>query len=561
MTSTHAGAAKVRRPVTLRLTLALMALAGAGYVAAISIYIAIRIAPTAESFQNFRQETTARHDASERLAILDASLRDAQRLLASDLAHPALIKAKASELRGTVERSNADSDEQDGLSSLPDDIKQSLNQTAEAERGLSSALLGGLEALENGRRAESESRLDEAERNRKIAVARLNDAYALELEDLAEHQHALRTASDAVVSAVRLWLVIAAVLAPVVGWFIHRRMYRPLADLDSGLARVADGDLKTAITVRRADELGRLAQHFNRMTAVLRERAEDERQRAERKTQYLQEQLIERERLAALGRMAGAIAHEVGTPLTSVLGYTQLLAKEPLSDRGRQRVKIIESQVQRMAETIQTYLARTRGAPSERQQIQVNELVRGTLAQLQMMLKRAGTRTSFVEGELPPPIMGDPDALHRVLVNLIQNATDAMPGGGEITIATREVVPPQAPFAGVLVEVADTGAGIPPEVLPKIFDLFFTTKPQGRGTGMGLAICHEIVKAHRGRIDVASEVGRGTRIRVLLPLDNHEHDEHSIDQREQRDHRDHRDHRGSQEDERSDVQAHFADRG
>src|SRR5262245_1330082 len=149
--------------------------------------------------------------------------------------------------------------------------------------------------------------------------------------------------------------MIAAVLVPLAAWFMHRRLYRPLADLDSRLARVSDGDLKPSITVLQPNELGRLAQHFNRMTTVLHERAKEERQRAERKTQYLQEQLIEREQLAALGRMAGAIAHEVGTPLTSVLGYTQLLAKEPLSDRGRQRVKIIESQVQRMAEIIQTY--------------------------------------------------------------------------------------------------------------------------------------------------------------------------------------------------------------
>jgi signal transduction histidine kinase len=199
-----------------------------------------------------------------------------------------------------------------------------------------------------------------------------------------------------------------------------------------------------------------------------------------------------------------------------------LLAKEDLSERGRQRVKIIESQVQRMAEIIQSYLARTRGAPSERRPIQVNELVRGTLDQLRLVLRRAGLKIAFKEndaGKEPPQIVGDLDGLHRVLVNLIQNAADAMPDGGEITITTASIEPPQAPFAGVVIEVADTGIGIAPELLTKIFDLFFTTKPQGRGTGMGLAICHEIVKAHRGRIDVVSEVGKGTRMRVLLPLE------------------------------------------
>jgi signal transduction histidine kinase len=506
------------RPVTLRLTLALMVLAAAGYVAAISIYIAVRIAPTAAALQNFREETTVRHDSTERLASLDAALHDVQRLLGSEGQH-AQIATRASELQHAVQQVLSGPDPRKGIDNLPDDIKHPLLQADEAERGLGLALLRGLAAIADGRHAEGQMHIDEAERLRALGAARLDDAYALELDDLREHQRLLHSASSSVVFAVEWWLVVAAICAPFAAIFIHHRLYRPLADLDSGLARVADGDLKTAIEMRRADELGRLAQHFNRMTAVLRERAEEERLRTERKTQYLQEQLIERERLAALGRMAGAIAHEVGTPLTSVLGYTQLLAKEDLSERGRQRVKIIESQVQRMAEIIQTYLARTRGVPSERRTIEANELVRGTIDQLRLMLRRSGHRMTLVDGGAPPPIIGDLDGLHRVLVNLIQNAADAMPGGGEIIIRTERVDPPLAPFAGVVVEVADSGGGIPADVLPKIFDLFFTTKPQGRGTGMGLAICHEIVKAHRGRIDVASEVGKGTRMRVLLPLE------------------------------------------
>jgi signal transduction histidine kinase len=511
--------ARINRPFTLRLTLAFLVLAAAAYVAAISIYIAVQIAPTAAALQDFRQETTVRHDTSERLLTLDSALRDARELVRNATAPPEQVRRKVAELQAIVRQLADRPDERSGLSTLPPEIRTSLVQAVEAEGGLSAALRDGLVALQDRRFEDSLGRLDAGERLRKDAAAHLDKAYSLELDDLATHHRGLRAASHAVVMAVRWWLIGVVLFTPLVAWFVHRRLYRPLSDLDAGMARVRDGDLDTAIHVHRADELGRLGQHFNNMTAVLRERAADERQRAERKTQYLQEQLIERERLAALGRMAGAIAHEVGTPLTSVLGYTQLLAKEPLSERGRQRVKIIESQVQRMAEIIQTYLARTRGAPSERRPIQVNELVRGTLDQLRLVLRRAGLKIAFVERTEPPPIVGDLDGLHRVLVNLIQNAADAMPDGGEITITTDRIEPPQAPFRGVVIDVADTGLGIAPELLPKIFDLFFTTKPQGRGTGMGLAICHEIVKAHRGRIDVVSEVGKGTRMRVLLPLE------------------------------------------
>ena len=516
--------ARVSRPFTLRLTLALLGLAAAGYVAAISIYIAVQIAPTAAALQNFREETTVRHDSSERLVLLDSALHDARALLSNApvAMAPEMVRGKIADLQATVRQAFAGPDESGGLKTLPPDIQRSLAQAEQAERTLAAALMKGLTSLHDGQDSDSLASLEVAETQRKAAAEHLNLAYSLELTDLRMHHLALQTASHAVVIAVRWWLVGVALFTPLVAWFVHRRLYRPLSDLDAGMARVSSGDLGTAIQIRSVDELGRLGQHFNKMTAVLRDRAEDERQRAERKTQYLQEQLIERERLAALGRMAGAIAHEVGTPLTSVLGYTQLLAKEPLSERGRQRVKIIESQVQRMADIIQTYLARTRGAPSERRPIHVNELVRGTLDQLRMVLRRPGLKITFKENEgrkEPPAIVGDLDGLHRVLVNLIQNAADAMPDGGEVTITTEPIAPPLAPFAGVAIEVADAGIGIAPELQAKIFDLFFTTKPQGRGTGMGLAICHEIVKAHRGRIDVVSEVGKGTRMRVLLPLE------------------------------------------
>jgi len=328
---------------------------------------------------------------------------------------------------------------------------------------------------------------------------------------------ALESAAADVVGVVRWWLLCAAVLVPLLAWLVYRRLYRPLARLDEGLARVSAGDLTTPILIEHGDELGRLGDQFNAMTVVLQERAEEERPTTRRQTERLEEQLFERERLAILGRMAGAIAHEVGAPLNSVLGHTQLLAREPLSDRGRHRLTIIESQVQRMVQVIQGYLARTRGAPATREPLDVNDLVQDALVQLDVLFQRARVKARIDADPTHPVVIADRDGLLRVLINLMQNAVDAMPSGGTLSIATARVEPPEAPFGGVRIDVSDTGTGIPAEARAKIFDLFFTTKPQGRGTGMGLSIVHEIVKMLGGRIDVASEVGQGTRMRVLLP--------------------------------------------
>jgi PAS domain S-box-containing protein len=233
----------------------------------------------------------------------------------------------------------------------------------------------------------------------------------------------------------------------------------------------------------------------------------------------LQEQLIERERLAALGRITGAIAHELGTPLNSVLGYTQLLANAELPDDARRRLKIIESQVQRMAEIIKHYLSRTRGAPHAYRPINLNELVLETLVQLEMRFQQSHVQVVTELSESLAVLKADGAALQRVMINLLTNAIDAMDAGGTITVTTRLTEPPESPRSGIVVEVIDTGVGIPAELLPRVFNLFVTTKNEAHGTGLGLAICQEIVRAHGGSIHISSQVGEGTCIRILLPTE------------------------------------------
>jgi PAS domain S-box-containing protein len=233
----------------------------------------------------------------------------------------------------------------------------------------------------------------------------------------------------------------------------------------------------------------------------------------------LQEQLIERERLAALGRITGAIAHELGTPLNSVLGYTQLLANADISEDARRRLKIIESQVQRMAEIIKHYLSRTRGAPHTHRPIDLNELVLETLVQLEIRFQQSHVHVLTELSESLPVLNADGTALQRVMINLLNNAIDAMETGGTITVTTELTEPPESPRRGIVVEVTDTGAGIPAELLPKVFNLFVTTKSEARGTGLGLAICQEIIRAHGGSIHISSQVGAGTCVRIFLPTE------------------------------------------
>ncbi len=231
----------------------------------------------------------------------------------------------------------------------------------------------------------------------------------------------------------------------------------------------------------------------------------------------LQGEMSRVEHFATLGRITGAIAHDLGTPLNSVLGYAHLLANEELPENIRYRLNIIVTQVERMVEILNQYLSQTRGSFQDHRQVNVNELVQETLELFKPIFERNGIRAITSLAESLSPVRGDETSLRRVLINLLDNAVDAMKKGGEITVATSASPASNAGTAGVSVAVTDTGAGIPPELLPRIFEFFVTTKSQGKGTGLGLAICQEIIKGHGGAIDISSRVGEWTTVHLFLP--------------------------------------------
>jgi signal transduction histidine kinase len=283
------------------------------------------------------------------------------------------------------------------------------------------------------------------------------------------------------------------------------------------------------LTAARRHAEGALRQH----QAVLGERVQErtaelaqantslhaeiaERKRAENELFKLQLQMGHVERSATLGRLTGTIAHELGTPLNSVLGYTQLLAQDELSEQARRRLNIIETQIHRMEEIIQHYLSHTRGA-SPKNEIEINALIRETLVLLQPIFQQRKIAVTAELCDALPTTQGDSISLRRVLINLINNSLDASAEGGKITIRTLTRHRQHAQCVDVTIEITDCGIGIPKEILPKIFDLFVTTKPFGKGTGLGLDICQEIIKAHGGTIHITSEVGQGTTVSIHLP--------------------------------------------
>lgn len=226
----------------------------------------------------------------------------------------------------------------------------------------------------------------------------------------------------------------------------------------------------------------------------------------------LEEQLRLSEKMASLGVLAAGVAHEVNTPLTGISSYTQLLLEQlPDGSPERRMLEKIETQAFRAARIVNGLLHLSRSAPvddAERRIVDLNAVVGDVMALLEPQLEKARIR---VRSDLQPgalPVLGFESKLQQVFLNLFINARDAMPRGGWLSVTTR------GEGVDAVVEVADTGTGIPPDVLERIYDPFFTTKPMGQGTGLGLAITYGIVREHEAAIHCQSAPGQGTRFTV-----------------------------------------------
>lgn len=281
---------------------------------------------------------------------------------------------------------------------------------------------------------------------------------------------------------------------------VRRTVTRPIKDLLKGTRVIASGHLTHRIPVLARDEIGVLARSFNQMTGTLQE---------------TRGQLLQSERLASLGRLGAGIAHEINNPLTGVLLFASTLLDDlEEGDARRENLELIVSETTRCREIIRGLLDFARQTQPKVQSARIGQvidravrIVRNQASVEHIEIKHCGADECDV-----PPLRMDPKQIQQVILNLVLNAVDATPDGGEIVISCKQE---DERFA--LLTVTDSGSGIPPEDLAHVFEPFYSTKGN-KGTGLGLAISWGIIEQHGGTIEAASTPGQGTRFSIRLPL-------------------------------------------
>ena len=211
-----------------------------------------------------------------------------------------------------------------------------------------------------------------------------------------------------------------------------------------------------------------------------------------------------------------AVAHDLRAPLNAMLGQLQLLAIEGLSETGRRRLEVMKTQVRRLVALIESCTPQAETA-RRRAPVDLKAMITSVVQELDAVCEHRRIEIVVDGADALPLVAGDAGELHRLLTNLLTNAADAMPTGGRILVRARSTEMLAGPMPAVEIDIVDSGTGIPPEVVPRIFDRGFTTKAVGQGMGLGLAICREIVAAHGGVIEVRTAVGSGTTVQVCLP--------------------------------------------
>ena len=364
-----------------------------------------------------------------------------------------------------------------------------------------------------------------------------------QFDEVLEYQHQLSLSRRVITGAV-----IVLAINVFLYWYVHR----PVGALLTAVKAVTEGTMTTTVPVSGDDEIGTLASRFNRMVERIRTttdenarlfealqqahndlqvRVDDATAEIRQKNRELartnellssaQRDAARAQRLSAIGQLAATIAHKIGTPLTALSGHIQLLQEDPdLTKDARRRLQIVEGQIDQTSHIIQDLLIYGRKPEPILESMDLKACVEDCLSLMRPEIARRNVILLTDFNDTPFTVLGDSSQLQEVFCNLIDNAIDAMPEAGNLTIRMHpaDTSQPTDRPDSYAVDIIDTGQGIPQDRLDQIFQPFFTTKTAGRGTGLGLAIAAETIRAHGGEMAVESEPGKGSRFTVMLPL-------------------------------------------
>jgi two-component system, NtrC family, sensor kinase len=338
------------------------------------------------------------------------------------------------------------------------------------------------------------------------------------------------------------YTVVAMLVVAFLSWiFVWRVVGEPLKELQAGTEHLSEGRLGYQIQKISNDELGDLAGSFNTMSLDLKAANEEIvawartlENRVAQKTAELKrahDQMLHAEKMASIGKMAAVVAHEINNPLCGILTYAKLIKKwlgqgeltGSHLEESQQSLDLIASESRRCGELVKNLLTFSRTAPMNPEPTDLKAVADRLVRLVQHKLELTGIQLELDVSPDLPLVHCDPGQIEQVLLALVMNAIDAMPRGGNLKIRMRALTATRE----IEIGVRDDGAGIPPEILPRIFEPFLTTKEADHGVGLGLAVSHSIIERHQGRIAVESEVGRGTVFTITLPL--HSHDETQSD--------------------------------
>lgn len=302
-----------------------------------------------------------------------------------------------------------------------------------------------------------------------------------------------------------VFMGVATLLSLSLIFLVAKMVLRPIDRIIAMSRKVSSGDLSARVGLHPPGEMGQLCQAIDSMADALAHR-EEQLKLATR------QQIGRSEKLASIGRLAAGIAHEINNPLTGVLTFAHLLRnKANMEAQDREDLDLIINETSRVAEIVSGLLDFAREKPVKKGPLDVNDAIRRTV---RLIGGQKQFKDIIINEELSedlPAVRGDMNQFQQVLLNLCLNACEAMPDGGTLTLRTGQR------DRQVMIQVADTGHGIREEHLDQIFEPFFSTKPVGKSTGLGLSVSYGIIEQHGGSLEVESTEGRGAVFTITLP--------------------------------------------